>query len=53
MHMAWYSEVADVLRRKIHAESAADVLDGIEARSIVNRDVLKHVSLSPRPADNG
>jgi D-3-phosphoglycerate dehydrogenase len=44
MHMAWYSEVADVVRRKIHAETAADVLDGILPHSIVNPEVLDRVS---------
>jgi len=43
-HMAWYSEVADVLRRKIHAETAADFLDGIMPLSIVNPEVLDRVS---------
>jgi D-3-phosphoglycerate dehydrogenase len=43
-HMAWYSEVADVLRRQIHAETAADVLDGILPHSIVNPEVLDRVA---------
>lgn len=43
-HMAWYSEVADVLRRQIHAETAADVLDGILPHSIVNPEVLDRIA---------
>jgi D-3-phosphoglycerate dehydrogenase / 2-oxoglutarate reductase len=44
MHMAWYSEVSDVVRRKIHAETAADVLDGVMPHSIVNPEVLERLS---------
>jgi D-3-phosphoglycerate dehydrogenase / 2-oxoglutarate reductase len=44
-HMAWYSEVADIRRRRAHAETAADVLDGIIPRSVVNPEVLEYVSL--------
>lgn len=50
MHMAWYSEVADVARRTGHAESAADVLDGFMPGSVVNPEVLERVTLGPRPA---
>jgi D-3-phosphoglycerate dehydrogenase len=49
MHMAWYSEVADVFRRRAHAETAADVLDGIMPHSIVNPEVLDRISLGARP----
>jgi D-3-phosphoglycerate dehydrogenase len=48
MHMAWYSEVAEVARRRGHAESAADVLDGIMPRSVVNPKVLERFDLRPR-----
>jgi D-3-phosphoglycerate dehydrogenase / 2-oxoglutarate reductase len=50
MHMAWYSEVGDIARRQGHAESAADFLDGIAPRSVVNPEVLERVNLKPRPA---
>jgi D-3-phosphoglycerate dehydrogenase len=46
MHMAWYSEVADVVRREIHAGTAADVLDGVMPHSIVNPEVLDRISAS-------
>jgi D-3-phosphoglycerate dehydrogenase len=49
MHMAWYSEVAEQARRTGHAESAADVLDGILPRSVVNPTVLDRFSLRPHP----
>lgn len=45
MHMAWYSEVAEVARRTGHAESAADLLDGRLPRSVVNPSVLDRFSL--------
>jgi D-3-phosphoglycerate dehydrogenase len=48
MHMAWYSEVAEVARRRGHAEAAADVLDGIMPRSVVNPKVLERFDLRPR-----
>jgi D-3-phosphoglycerate dehydrogenase / 2-oxoglutarate reductase len=48
MHMAWYSRVGDETRQRWHAESAADVLDGIMPRSIVNPEVLQQVALKPR-----
>jgi D-3-phosphoglycerate dehydrogenase len=50
MHMAWYSADADVTRRRRHAETAADVLDGVRPRSVVNPVVLERVSLRPRPS---
>jgi D-3-phosphoglycerate dehydrogenase len=49
MHAAWYSEVADAIRRRAHAQTAADVLDGILPRTVVNPAVLERVSLEPRP----
>jgi D-3-phosphoglycerate dehydrogenase / 2-oxoglutarate reductase len=49
-HMAWYSEIADAVRRKSHAETAADVLDGVIPRSVVNAEVLERVSLNVGPA---
>lgn len=51
MHMAWYSEVGEVVRRQQHAEAAADVLDRITPRSVVNPEVIKSLALSPRTAD--
>jgi D-3-phosphoglycerate dehydrogenase len=51
MHMAWYSEVAEVARRTGHAEAAADVLDGILPRSVINPAVLDRYSLRPRPSN--
>jgi D-3-phosphoglycerate dehydrogenase / 2-oxoglutarate reductase len=53
MHMGWYSEISDIDRRQAHAETAADVLDGVMPRSIVNPKVLERVSLKARPADGG
>jgi D-3-phosphoglycerate dehydrogenase / 2-oxoglutarate reductase len=51
-HVASYSEVSEVVRRRSHAEAAADVLDGITPRSVVNPAVLEHVTLGPRrPAE--
>jgi D-3-phosphoglycerate dehydrogenase len=44
MHAAWYSEVAEIARRRGHAEAAADVLDGIRPRSVVNPAVLERVA---------
>lgn len=49
MHMAWYSEVSEVLRRKGHVETVADFLDGIMPRSVVNPEVLEEGALRPRP----
>jgi D-3-phosphoglycerate dehydrogenase / 2-oxoglutarate reductase len=49
MHVGSYSEVADPIRRRARAETAADVLDGIMPRSVVNPDVLAYVPLSIRP----
>jgi D-3-phosphoglycerate dehydrogenase / 2-oxoglutarate reductase len=51
MHMAWYSEVADVVRREIHAGTAADVLDGVMPHSIVNPEVLDRISASSPKAN--
>jgi D-3-phosphoglycerate dehydrogenase len=51
MHMAWYSEVATVNLRRFFAESAADVLDGVMPRSVVNPKVLERVALRARPAE--
>jgi D-3-phosphoglycerate dehydrogenase len=51
MHMAWYSDVSVVILRNRFAESAADVLDGIMPRSVVNPEVLERFELKPRPAD--
>jgi D-3-phosphoglycerate dehydrogenase len=48
MHMAWYSDVSAVTLRKWFAESAADVLDGVMPRSVVNPKVLERVDLRPR-----
>jgi D-3-phosphoglycerate dehydrogenase len=48
LHMAWYSEVAEVARRTGHAEAAADFLDGIRPNSVVNPEVLESFSLRPR-----
>jgi len=48
MHMAWYSEVAEVARRRGHAEAAADVLDGVMPRSVVNPAVLERAPLRTR-----
>jgi D-3-phosphoglycerate dehydrogenase / 2-oxoglutarate reductase len=48
-HMAWYSEIADIARRKAHANTAADVLDGIMPPSIVNPEILERVTLNARP----
>jgi D-3-phosphoglycerate dehydrogenase / 2-oxoglutarate reductase len=48
MHMGWYSEVGETVRRQRQAESAADLLDGILPHSVVNTEVLEHVSLKPR-----
>jgi D-3-phosphoglycerate dehydrogenase len=48
MHLAWYSEVAEVARRAGHAEAAADVLDGVLPRSVVNPAVLDRHSLRPK-----
>jgi D-3-phosphoglycerate dehydrogenase len=49
-HVASYSEIAEVERRRKHAHAAADVLDGTMPRSLVNPEVLEHVTLEPRPA---
>lgn len=49
MHMAWYSEASDVARRRGHAESVADFLDGVLPRSVVNPTVLERFTLEPRP----
>lgn len=49
-HYAWYSEVAVVALRRGFAEAAADVLDGVMPRSVVNPAVLERVRLAPRPA---
>jgi D-3-phosphoglycerate dehydrogenase / 2-oxoglutarate reductase len=49
MHVGSYSEVSDPIRRRARAETAADVLDGIVPRWIVNPDVLQRVRLSMRP----
>jgi D-3-phosphoglycerate dehydrogenase len=48
MHMAWYSEVSVVILRTRFAEAAADVLDGIMPRSVVNPEVLAGFDLAPR-----
>ena len=53
MHMAWYSEVADVARRRGHAESAADFLDGVSPRSVVNPAVLERFPLRRKERSNG
>jgi D-3-phosphoglycerate dehydrogenase / 2-oxoglutarate reductase len=45
MHVGSYSEVSDPIRRRARAETAADVLDGIMPRSVVNPDVLARVAL--------
>jgi D-3-phosphoglycerate dehydrogenase len=51
MHVAWYSELAEVARRAGHAEAAADVLDGLRPRSVVNPVVLDRFALrDPTPA---
>jgi D-3-phosphoglycerate dehydrogenase len=48
MHLAWYSERAEVARRAGHAEAAADFLDGVLPRSVVNPAVLDQFSLRSR-----
>jgi D-3-phosphoglycerate dehydrogenase len=48
LHMAWYSEVAEVARRTGHAEAAADFLDGVRPNSVVNPEVLESFRLRPR-----
>jgi D-3-phosphoglycerate dehydrogenase len=47
-HCAWYSKVAHVALRRGFAEAAADVLQGIMPRSVVNPGVLDRVTLAPR-----
>jgi D-3-phosphoglycerate dehydrogenase / 2-oxoglutarate reductase len=48
MHKASYSEVSEPIRRRKRAESAADVLDGVMPYSLVNPDILEHVTLRAR-----
>jgi D-3-phosphoglycerate dehydrogenase len=48
MHAAWYSEVSAVTLREWFAAAAADVLEGITPRSVVNPEVLERVQLRPR-----
>jgi D-3-phosphoglycerate dehydrogenase len=52
MHAAWYSQVADHVRRQAHAGTAADVLDGIVPRSVVNPAVLERAHLTRRRASS-
>ena len=51
LHTAAYSEVSEVLRREGHARAAADVLDGIMPRSVVNPEVFDQAGLTLRSAD--
>jgi D-3-phosphoglycerate dehydrogenase len=51
LHMAFYSEVAVVVLRQRIAEAAADVLDGVMPRAVVNPEVLEHFDLRPRADD--
>ncbi len=50
-HVAWYSEISVVSLRTMFAEAAADVLEGITPRSVVNPEVLDRVQLAARPSD--
>jgi D-3-phosphoglycerate dehydrogenase len=45
MHVGSYSQASDPIRRRSRAETAADVLDGIMPRSVVNPEVLERVPL--------
>jgi D-3-phosphoglycerate dehydrogenase len=47
MHAAWYSQPADDIRRRMHAGTVADVLDGIVPRSVINPAVLERVDITP------
>jgi D-3-phosphoglycerate dehydrogenase len=50
-HAAWYSQVSAVVLRQRFAEAAADVLQGIMPRAVVNPSVLPKHGLRPRDAD--
>jgi D-3-phosphoglycerate dehydrogenase len=52
MHAAWYSQVADDIRREAHAGTAADALDGIVPRTVVNPAVLERARITPRASSD-
>lgn len=48
-HSAYYSDASVVVQTQRVGEAAADVLRGYLPRNVVNRDVLKRVTLAPHP----